>query len=63
VEVIGVVPGDVLELDYALPSFRQTFRPDSVPGGTGEVRVHWLGTQVLSIDPAGEFLPIYPAGG
>jgi hypothetical protein len=63
VEVTGVVPGDVLELDYALPSFRQTFRPDSVPGGTGEVRVHWLGNQVLSIDPAGEFLPIYPAGG
>jgi len=58
VRVDDVQPGDTLALSYPLPSFIQR---QPMPGeeSTRELTVCWLGNTVLSLEPAGEQLPLY----
>ena len=58
-EVEGVKAGDVISLYYPLISFKQTFIPCSLPTNTEPITVSWIGNSVVSVEPKGEFLPVY----
>jgi hypothetical protein len=54
-----VRPGDHLALTWPVPRFTQTFTPRSVPGRTGRLTVHWVGNEVVGIEPRGKHLPMF----
>ncbi len=54
-----VQPGERLTVSWAVPRFTQVFVPQSVPGRRETLTVHWLGNQVLSVAPHGQYLPMF----
>jgi len=46
-------------LRWAVPQFKQVFAAQSVPGRNQSVTVEWSGNEVLSVDPRGQYLPMF----
>jgi len=55
----AVRPGERLRLGWPVPRFTQVFVPQSVPGRSEKLTVHWLGNQVLGVEPRGQHLPMF----
>ena len=55
----NVKPGDRLMVTYPLAELRQrvTVQPHGLP--ENEYRYHWVGNTVISVEPEGEYLPLY----
>ncbi len=55
----AVQPGDRLTLRWPVPRFTQTFTPTSVPGRSDKLTVHWIGNEVVGVEPRGTYLPMF----
>jgi hypothetical protein len=55
----SVQPGERLTVRWAVPRFRQTFLPQSVPGRAEFLTVEWLGNTVRGVTPPGRHLPMF----
>jgi len=55
----AVRPGERLMLHWPVPQFTQVFAAQSVPGRNQSVTVKWLGNEVLSVEPRGQYLPMF----
>ena len=55
----AVQPGERLTLRWAVPQFKQVFTAQSVPGRNQSVTVEWSGNEVLSVEPRGQYLPMF----
>lgn len=55
----GVAPGTALVLTWAVPRFTQTQIAYSVPGRETPVTVEWVGNEVVTVQPRGEYLPLF----
>ena len=55
----AVQPGERLSLRWPVPQFKQVFAPQSVPGRNQSVTVEWSGNEVLSVEPRGQYLPMF----
>ncbi len=51
--------GEVLSLRWPVPHFTQEHPATSVPGRDQTVTVRWVGNQVVGVEPAGRFLPMF----
>jgi hypothetical protein len=51
--------GERLTLRWPVPRFTQVFVPQSVQGRSDTLTVHWLGNQVLGVEPRGRYLPVF----
>jgi hypothetical protein len=58
-KVVNMTPGDLIEVNYVIPEFTQTFIPSAILENTGEVRVKWAGNCVFSAEPAGRYLSLF----
>ena len=57
-----VHPGERLTLCWPVPRFTQVMVPQGVPGRSEKLTVHWLGNQVLGVEPRGVYLPMFGNG-
>ena len=55
----AVQPGECLTLRWSVPRFQQDFVAQSVPGREQSVTVEWLGNTVQSVNPKGQYLPMF----
>ncbi len=55
----NVCPDERLIFRWAVPHFRQTFVPQSIPGRNAPVTVEWRGNEVCAVSPRGCFLPMF----
>ncbi len=55
----AVQPGERLTLRWPVPHFKQVFAAQSVPGRNQSVTVEWSGNEVLSVEPHGQYLPMF----
>jgi len=58
----AVRSGEQLRLGWPVPRFTQVFVPQSVPGRSEKLTVHWLGNKVLGVEPRGQYLPMFEDG-
>ena len=55
-------PGEVLTVTWPVPAFIQTHAALSIPGRDSKVTVHWVGSQVVAVEPRGQYLPMFEEG-
>jgi hypothetical protein len=55
----GVQPGERLSVAWPVRAFTQSYVPRSVPGRSEPLTVHWVGSQVVSVEPRGRYLPMF----
>ncbi|NUQ65552.1 MAG: hypothetical protein HUU20_24045 [Pirellulales bacterium] len=54
-----VAAGEVLTVSWPVPRFTQVFIPLSVPARNQPVTVRWVGNEVRSVEPRGQYLPMF----
>ncbi len=59
-ELTGLLPCDVVEIDYLLLDMIQTVSITPHEQPTQTYRYHWIGNTVAGVSPKGSYLPLYP---